>query len=1115
MWNAHTHKSVCVRAQVAAHKLNLRRLSLHGDPMAARASLSSSPMPPAQREIHLSRTEAAGRSPSEHVEREQQQQQILAHLAARLERLAANSDEQHRKQQNYNYESPTHNKYNRTTGATGEPPRRQQPRRADQTLLSELIEGRARSWRDLSTVIVDIRNGRPRRSSSSSQLSTGSSGFSSSTAPTTGPLQRAPIAKGNTVARAASSLELRASSDAHEQQTEATAATNSEDSFKSIESSTNESNKPANLAAKRALTEANDAPASSNENKAEAAAVAPLASAISSADDNNDDDDERIKHIDDEGASDEAANNKGESSLTVRRTAAQSTTLKSNNAEPQEARAAGHRPPTFGSTPHKLTRVPYYSYSGARTQRNEDTVSVTSLNETTAGKQRKASLIPTLRSNQKSTEVSALGSRRPLVYRGGYSNISNLFPGQPSTREPPAAWWRRSSEQQSLYDANQQARRGKLTRFAPSSSYTDVRRPATARAHYLQPTEASAARSSGNSLRRTGSAQQLQYSSASMRRQNAAPPAYSGLAAAPRYGTASRYAYGGGGGAGAAPAAAGRPASAAAGYYGAPGARYGHRRTPSASSLHYGSSPRYGVVEQQTILDPDCPVHGYSPEPPVGPATGLSKSQQHLNEGRASAADSGAELLYESSPVAGGYWNGGGGGGGGRHTPANSLSPNAYYNSSARFGLHHGTGERAPTSLAPAGEQLRRILGYQPSSLAPRPIHLHPQWAYTRPFIHLLGPNSNTVNARGSPVDPSDPDAIGRPDFVAYNQLHDTQAIRAVDFHPSGEVYAVGSNSRALRICAYPADHELRHLNADEHQLGPPRILFKFLQVHRGSIYCVSFNPSGQLLATGSNDQTVHIVRYNSVTHAPDGDEYRLTMHDGTVRDLCFIDDTTSGSSLLLSAGGGDNKIYVTDCDTITPFQSMAGHTQMVMSLHHLAGANFVSASYDRTIRFWDLRTRACTSIISAPALATHTHTQHNMTQPSGNKWHPASSGPGAPVCAVRVDPSGRLLTSGHTDATCMLYDIRGAKIIQTFRPHDDEIRTVSFSPKSYYLLTGGYDGRIVLTDLQGDLTQPLASVCVADCDDKIVQSKWHPSDFTFVTTSANKTATLWTVPAE
>ena len=52
-----------------------------------------------------------------------------------------------------------------------------------------------------------------------------------------------------------------------------------------------------------------------------------------------------------------------------------------------------------------------------------------------------------------------------------------------------------------------------------------------------------------------------------------------------------------------------------------------------------------------------------------------------------------------------------------------------------------------------------------------------------------------------------------------------------------------------------------------------------------------------------------------------------LTFHDGTVRDLVFMQDTSNRSSLLISGGAGDCKIYVTDCETGTPIRIMSGHT--------------------------------------------------------------------------------------------------------------------------------------------------------------------------------------------
>lgn len=48
--------------------------------------------------------------------------------------------------------------------------------------------------------------------------------------------------------------------------------------------------------------------------------------------------------------------------------------------------------------------------------------------------------------------------------------------------------------------------------------------------------------------------------------------------------------------------------------------------------------------------------------------------------------------------------------------------------------------------------------------------------------------------------------------FVAVSTLEDTQAVRAVAFHPTGMFYAVGSNSKTLRVCAFPDTFDTRYI---------------------------------------------------------------------------------------------------------------------------------------------------------------------------------------------------------------------------------------------------------------------------------------------------------------
>lgn len=131
----------------------------------------------------------------------------------------------------------------------------------------------------------------------------------------------------------------------------------------------------------------------------------------------------------------------------------------------------------------------------------------------------------------------------------------------------------------------------------------------------------------------------------------------------------------------------------------------------------------------------------------------------------------------------------------------------------------------------------------------------------------------------------------------------------------------------------------------EEHTTYQPTVLFKRTKHHKGSIYCMAWSPQGDLVATGSNDKTVKLMRYNEVQKQLEGKEIELTMHDGTVRDLCFLEDSTNKTSLLISGGAGDCKIYVTDCATSTPFQALSGHGGHILTLYNWGGAMFVSGS--------------------------------------------------------------------------------------------------------------------------------------------------------------------------
>ena len=74
------------------------------------------------------------------------------------------------------------------------------------------------------------------------------------------------------------------------------------------------------------------------------------------------------------------------------------------------------------------------------------------------------------------------------------------------------------------------------------------------------------------------------------------------------------------------------------------------------------------------------------------------------------------------------------------------------------------------------------------------------------------------------------------------------------------------------------------------------------------------------------------------------GAETELAVHDGTVRDCLFTEDSfstigsSSGKVVIVTAGAGDCRIHVTDCATANIIQSFTGHTGHVLSLCMAAG---------------------------------------------------------------------------------------------------------------------------------------------------------------------------------
>nr|XP_026695160.1 WD repeat-containing protein 47-like [Ciona intestinalis] len=375
-----------------------------------------------------------------------------------------------------------------------------------------------------------------------------------------------------------------------------------------------------------------------------------------------------------------------------------------------------------------------------------------------------------------------------------------------------------------------------------------------------------------------------------------------------------------------------------------------------------------------------------------------------------------------------------------------------------------------------------------PSQNAPLPISPH---QHTSPVY----PAQNAPMSTYTPHSHPSPTQNNPHPFKYYpiEKTEDPSAIRAVAFHPRGEVFAVGSNSQILKICSMP-----RQRYQDSHLellgTGVLDVCVKLPKVHKGSIYSTAWNDDGSMLATCSNDKLIKLFDYSSTTMNVTGPSLELTHHNAPVRDVAFL--TNYGSACVLANAGADCIVYTNDCEVDAMLHKLSGHSEQVLSLYAWGSGMLVSTSQDKSVRTWDLRTSRCVSVLG---------------------FSDASDQSPSVAASVCVDTRGRYMAVGRTDNMISIYDFNAGKIIKTYQAHNNEVRSVRFNPVCpSVLLSGSYDGTAYVTDIEAlflsDHTDPSSySFRAIHHKDKVIQCRWHPSGRFFATTSADQTCVLWT----
>lgn len=223
---------------------------------------------------------------------------------------------------------------------------------------------------------------------------------------------------------------------------------------------------------------------------------------------------------------------------------------------------------------------------------------------------------------------------------------------------------------------------------------------------------------------------------------------------------------------------------------------------------------------------------------------------------------------------------------------------------------------------------------------------------------------------------------------------------------------------------------------------------------HQCPVLSANFAPDGKTIASGGYDGRVLIWDPNSLrgqdlavalsgsqTDTKSADITSLSAHSDAVRSVSF---SQAGDRLLTA--GNDNVIRLWSGDDWSMMKEFRGHASRVAIAKFLSNQDqVVSASYDQSIKVWDVPNHKELDILGGSVLQGHLDS----------------------ILGASFDPTGKIVVTASRDRSAIAWDIESGQPMQNFQEgHSYLASNAFFVPGGRQVLTVAIDNTARLWDV-------------------------------------------------